>query len=370
MTSSPHIPTTHRALIYDQPGTASVKLTTINTPTPGPGDVLVRLTHSGVCHSDWGVMTRGDDELGPRAQTDQIGGHEGVGTIVAFGPETDEDSGLGLQIGDRVGIKWMARVCGTCFPCLAERDGCCANGTISGYGEPGTFQEYAVAPANYVTRIPEGLASELAAPLLCGGITVYAALRKCDASAGDAIAVLGGTGGLGHLALQIGARGMGLSMIALDYGDKASFAAECGASSYIDLSNYENNRSSLAAEVKKHTPNGIGAAAVIVCTGANQAYADALSLVRFAGTVVCVGVPEGKPVPIATAFPSALIAQELRIVGSVVGNRSDAAETMEMAARGVVKTHVSVQPMGSLMDIFDKMNKRQVKGRVVLDLTA
>ncbi|KAL2832815.1 chaperonin 10-like protein [Aspergillus cavernicola] len=350
------IPSNHRAIIYDKPGTASVNLVTFETPKPGVGDVLMRLTHSGVCHSGWGVMTRGEDELGPPAQPGQIGGHEGVGEVVALGPGTENAE---LKLGHRVGNKWMARVCGGYFPCLANRDGCCSNGTISGYGEPGTFQEYAVAPANYVTRIPDGLASELAAPLLCGVITVYAALKKCDAE----------PGGLGHLALQIWGRGIGFHMIAVDYGDKGDFAAECGAESYIDISKYKTGSLQLAAEVKKHTLNELGAAAVIVCTGANEAYAEAVSLVRFNGMVVCVGVPEGKPVPIATAFPAMLISQELRIVGSVVGNRADATETMEMAARGVVKTRVAVQPMDALMDVFDKMNKRQLKGRIVLDLT-
>ncbi|KAL3471361.1 hypothetical protein BJX99DRAFT_263381 [Aspergillus californicus] len=194
-----------------------------------------------------------------------------------------------------------------------------------------------------------------------------------------------GTGGLGHLALQMGARGMGFRMIvscqlrdpdmntdedkALDFGDKADFAAECGAEAYIDLSKYESESQPLAAEVKKRTPNGLGAAAVLVCTAANEAYAQALSLLRFNGMLICIGVPEGKPVPIATAFPATLIAQELQIVGSVVGNRADATETMQMAARGLVKTRVAIQPMDSLMDVFQKMNSRTLTGRVVLDLT-
>ncbi|KAJ0417673.1 chaperonin 10-like protein [Aspergillus carlsbadensis] len=377
------IPSHHRALIYDNPGTPTVQLISVQTPQPGPGDVLVRLTHSGICHSDWAVMMRGENELGPPAQRNQIGGHEGVGYIVAFGPpltdelENNTSTGLGLNmtltLGDRVGIKWMARVCGRCPPCRADRDGCCVDGAISGYGVPGTFQEYVVAPANYVTRIPDGVASELAAPLLCGGITVYAALRKCEAHARDAVVVIGGTGGLGHLALQIGAWGMGLRMIALDFGAKADFAAECGATSYIDMSAYKAEDSAqLAADVKQHTPNGLGAAAVLVCTGANEAYAQALSLLRFGGTLVCVGVPEGRPVAIASAFPASLIAKELRIVGSVVGNQTDAMEMMEMAARGLVRTRVEVRPMGvvALMEVFEEMNARRLRGRVVLDLTA
>ncbi|KAJ5505597.1 Polyketide synthase, enoylreductase [Penicillium expansum] len=360
------IPSQHKAIAYDKPGTASVQYLTVDTPQPGNGDVLVRITHSGVCHSDWGVMTRREGDVGPPAQAGQIGGHEGVGDIVAFGPNTEQS---GLKLGDRVGIKWMARVCGSCFPCLASRDGCCSNGTISGYGEPGTFQQYALAPANYVTRIPDELSSELAAPMLCGGITVYAALKKCGAKPGDAVVIMGGTGGLGHLALQMGGRGMGFRMIALDYGDKKEFAEECGAESYIDVSKYDYNDPQFTVDVKKVTPHELGAAAVIVCTGANEAYAAAVSFVRFGGTVVCVGVPEGAPVAIASADPATLISQEISIVGSVVGNRMDAIETMEMAARGVVTTRVTVQPMSTLMDIFDKMNKRQLKGRIVLDLT-
>ncbi|KAI1628220.1 putative alcohol dehydrogenase [Exophiala viscosa] len=364
--SAQPLPSRHTAIIYDNPGTPSVQIVTVDTPRPGPGDVLVRITHSGVCHSDWGVMTRRQGDVGPPAQAGQIGGHEGVGEIVAFGSETEQ---TGLKLGDRVGIKWMARICGHCLPCMAGRDGCCLNGTISGYGSPGTFQQYVLAPATYVTPIPDSLANEVAAPMLCGGITVYAALRKCGAKPGDAVIVTGGTGGLGHLALQFGARGMGFRMIALDYGDKKPFAEECGAEHYFDVSRYGSDAVQLAADVKRVTPQGLGASAVIVCTASNDAYAAALDFVRFGGTVVCVGVPEGAPVAIATAEPARLINQEICIRGSVVGNRMDAIEAMEMVARGVVQVQVTVQPMSSLMDIFDRMNKRQLQGRMVLDMS-
>jgi len=171
------IPTHHRAIIYDNPGHVSTSVTTVPTPRPGVGEVLVKITHSGVCSSDHGLMLNQWGHL-PPTPVGQIGGHEGVGTVVAFGPGTDSSS---LKLGSRVGIKWIASVCGSCMACLAGRDAMCASHTISGFFTPGTFQQYAVAPANYVTPIPDGVESDLAAPLLCGGVTAYAALKKCGA---------------------------------------------------------------------------------------------------------------------------------------------------------------------------------------------
>lgn len=176
--ASPIIPTHHKAAVYDKPGQISTRLSTVETPSPGPGEVLIHLTHSGVCSSDHGIMTNQWTHL-PPTPADQIGGHEGVGTIVAFG--SDPPNSTKLRLGDRVGIKWIASVCGTCMACLAGRDAMCPAAQVSGFYRPGTFQQYVVAPASYVTPIPDGVPSDLAAPLLCGGVTVYAALKKSRA---------------------------------------------------------------------------------------------------------------------------------------------------------------------------------------------
>lgn len=84
-------------------------------------------------------------------------------------------------MGDRVGVKWVSAICGSCHPCLAGRDALCESVKVSGYVTPGTFQEYVIAPAGYVTPIPAGVKSEEAAPMLCGGLTVYSALKKSGA---------------------------------------------------------------------------------------------------------------------------------------------------------------------------------------------
>ena len=175
--AAPSIPTHHKAVVFDNPGHVSTSIETVQTPSPGTGQVLINLTHSGVCNSDFGLMTNGWMNFPPTPKG-QVGGHEGVGTIVAFGPGTESS---GLKLGDRVGIKWMVEVCGNCMACLSGLDAACSSGKISSIHVPGTFQQYVVSAANYVTPIPDGLSSEIAAPLLCGGVTVYSALKKCGA---------------------------------------------------------------------------------------------------------------------------------------------------------------------------------------------
>jgi len=364
------VPARHKALVYDSPGSISTKIEEVETPKPGVGEILVNLTHSGVCHSDMGVMTNSWAWLPAPTQAGQVGGHEGVGTVAALGTGSESS---GLKIGDRVGIKWLAYACGHCVPCLAGVDACCTTAKISGYYYPGTFQQYAIAPAHYATPIPDGVPSDLAAPLLCGGVTVYAALKKLideGVRPGDWVVIPGGGGGLGHLALQIGSRGMGFRMIGVDMGAKEKLVKDCGAEAFIDLSKYsrdDEGTKKLVDDIKEIT--GGGAAGVVVCTASNAAYAQGVSFLKFRGCLVCVGVPEGALVPIATANPATMLVSELKIVGSAVGNRKDAIETLKMAARGIVKTHFTVQPMDKLTETFHKMDKGELHGRVVIDLS-
>lgn len=128
---------------------------------------------------------------------------------------------------------------------------------------------------------------------------------------------------------------MGFRMIGIDAGEKEELAKTCGAEFFFDVSKFsrdaEGNKK-LAEEVKKAT-GGAGAQGVVVCTASNGAYAQGLSFLKFGGTLVCVGVPEGDPVPIGGADPATMLVQQLNIRGSAVGNRKDAIETLQMAAR-------------------------------------
>ncbi|KAF2036077.1 GroES-like protein [Setomelanomma holmii] len=359
--ASVEIPKKYKAAVYDKPGSISTKIEELDVPEPGPGEVLINLTHSGVCHSDMGVMMNAWSILPFPTQAGQVGGHEGVGKIVKMGPGTDNAA---VKTGDRVGIKWMAGICEACEACRAGMDANCFSGKISGYYTPGTFQQYVLSPANYVTPIPDGLDSAAAAPLLCAGVTVYSALRKTNAESGNWVVISGAGGGLGHLAVQFSAKGIGHRVIGIDHSSKKDLVLESGAEHFIPV----DGTSDMAEAVKALT-NGLGAHAVVVCTANNAAYASSLDLLRFGGRVVCVGIPEGDAVPMKSASPGMIVGKALQAVGSAVGNRKEAIETMNFAARGIVKTHYRVEKMDKLTSVFEEMHKGELKGRVVLDLS-
>lgn len=294
----------------------------------------------------------------------QVGGHEGIGVVAQLGPLCEASS---VRIGDRVGIKWIASACGNCMACLAGADGICSSAEVSGYTCPGTFQEYTLAPAHYVTPIPNGLASDIAAPLLCGGVTVYSALKKSRAQAGDWVVIAGAGGGLGHLGVQLGGRGMGFRIIGVDFGPKESFVKECGADAFIDITKHseDDEGKSVADEIRAIT-GGDGVAAAIICGASNIAYAQAIAYLKFNGTLVCVGVP-GEAKPIANAYPHLIVGKQLAIVGSNVGNRRDAIETLAMAKR-VATTPFRVEKLQNITSVFADMKAGKLQGRVVLDL--
>lgn len=210
-----------------------------------------------------------------------IVGHEGVGVVVSAGP--DSDSSL---VGARVGVKWLHNACGKCSLCKKGRGNNCAAQTNTGKHVPGTLAQYVVAAAAHVSRIPEGLASEVAAPLLCAGLTMAGALARLDSQeAGDWVVISGSGGGLGHVGVQLAAK-RGLRVVAVDAGEpKRALSLKCGAEAFLDF-----KADDVAAEVKKLT-GGEGAHAVIVVPGDAGAFEAAPGLVRNGGTIVGVGLP-------------------------------------------------------------------------------
>lgn len=239
----------------------------------------------------------------------------------------------------------------------------CSTAKVSGYYTPGTFQQYVLGPAEYVTPIPDGVDSAAAAPMLCAGVTVYSALQKSGVKGGEWVVISGAGGGLGHIAAQIASKGMGMRVIGIDHGSKKEVAVKSGCEHFIDFSEVKD----VTAKVVELT-NGLGAHGALVLTAANPAYAQALTMLRVGGTLVCVGIPEGDMVPIATAFPALIVTKGLRIVGSAVGNRKQAIETLEFAARGVAQTHFRTAKLEDLTQVFQDMEDGKISGRVVLDL--
>lgn len=206
--------------------------------------------------------------------------------------------------------------------------------------------------------------------MLCAGVTVYSALKRSNARPGQWVVIAGAGGGLGHLGVQLASRGMGLRVIGVDHGSKAELVKESGAEHFVDVTKFpsDDKGEAIAAHVHSLT-DGLGAHAVVVCTSSNAAYAQAVQFLRFNGTVVCVGVPENELQPIATAYPGTLVLKHYTITGSAVGTRSDAIETLNFAARGILKSYVRTEKLDKLTDVFKEMEAGKLQGRVVVELS-
>ena len=164
--------------------------------------------------------------------------------------------------------------------------------------------------------------------------------------------------------MQFSARGIGHRVIGIDHSSKKNLIMESGAEHFLAVDGTDD----VVGAVNALT-NGLGAHAVVVCTANNKAYAQGLDMLRFGGRLVCVGIPEGDLLPISSASPSLMIMKSLQIVGSAVGSRNEAIETMDFAARGIIKTHFRVEKMDKLTDVFKEMDEGRLQGRVVLDLS-
>jgi len=317
------------------------------------GEVLVKIHYSGVCHTDLHAMM-GDWPLPSKLPL--IGGHEGAGEIVAIGAHTSTH----LKIGDKVGVKWLADSCMHCELCRKGFEQNCAQAKLSGFTVDGSFQQYVVSFANHVTPIPEGISLEAAAPILCAGVTVYAALKNSDAKAGQYVVVPGAGGGLGHLALQY-ARVMGLRTIAIDSGaDKEKLCLDLGAAAWIDF----KKEADIVSAVKRVT-DGLGAHAAIVAAASAESYEKALEYLRPRGTLVAVGLPTDTKIKADVFFT---VFDSKRIIGSYVGNRQDAVEALDLAVKANIRTHFTIEPLENLPSVYDRMKSGNITGRVVLKM--
>lgn len=157
---------------------------------------------------------------------------------------------------------------------------------------------------------------------------------------------------------------MGYRVIGIDHSSKKELVTSSGAEHFFA----HDQEKDMTAAVHAVT-DGLGVHSVVCVTAANGAYAQAIPLLRFGGRLVCVGIPENEPVAIAKADPGTMILKELSIVGTAVGNRKDAIECLDLAARGVVKMHYREEKMEKLSEVFEEMHQGKLMGRVVLNMT-
>ena len=324
-------------------------LETVAIPTPGPGELLVKVMACGVCHTDLHAA-HGDWPIKP--QPPFIPGHEVAGVVAAIGPGVTD-----FTLGDPVGVAWLHDACRNCEYCESGWETLCERQHNTGYSCDGGFAEYVIAAAPYAARLPEGVDFAAIAPILCAGVTTYKGLKETEAKPGEWVAI-SGIGGLGHIAIQY-AKAMGFKVVAIDIApDKLALARATGADLAVD-----GRSPGAVADILKAT--GGGAHGVLVTAVSPPAFSQALQIVRRKGTVSLVGLPPGEfPTPIFD-----VVLKRITVRGSIVGTRKDLDEAIAFAVAGKVKADIAKAPLDDINAIFARMSAGDIEGRMVLDLS-
>jgi len=335
---------TYRAMQVSRPGI--LELVERTTPAPGTGEVLIAVEACGMCGADIGDIDRAD----PTQQPPRVPGHEVVGRIAAIGAQVPAI----WTLGQRVGIGRLGGPCGVCAQCRQGQFQLCQNQPFVGATCDGGYAEMMLARASGLVYIPDELASEDAAPILCAGIATFNALKKCGAQAGDTVAIFG-IGGLGHMALQY-ARKMGFRVVAIGRGqDITDDALRLGAHRYIDTH----------AENPTETLQSMGGAQAIVTTIAAPAALSALMpALAPQGRLVLLGAGQD-PLPVSLG---SLVIGERSVMGSITGSPWENEKTLDFSVLTGVRPMVEVMPLEAANTAYQRMKSGQVKFRMVLTM--
>ncbi|MEV7527183.1 NAD(P)-dependent alcohol dehydrogenase [Agrococcus sediminis] len=325
------------------------RLVEVEKPAPGPGEVLLRITASGLCHSDEVVMSFPEDVY-PYPMPMTLG-HEPAGVVEALG-----EGATGVEVGDSV-IVYGCWGCGVCAMCADGREQLCLRGMVSpGLGRDGAMAEYMlVDTARHLVPIGD-LDPVRAASLTDAALTPYEAIKKVlPHLTGGSTAVVIGAGGLGHVAIQLLRTLTSAKVIALDVGEeKLAFAREMGAHETLE------SDAEAAARIKELT-GGIGADVVFDFVGIDATGATAVGAVKVAGAVVVVGAGGG------TAKVGLLAAPyDVEVRTSLWGTRASLLELVEMAHRGEIRIETRSYPLADALQAYADLHDGKVRGRAVV----
>ncbi len=324
--------------------------TVIERRAVGPNDVLIEITHAGICHSDIHTV---NGDWGPQPFP-VVPGHEIVGVVAEVGPAVTRH-----QVGDRVGVGCMVNSCGECANCLRGDEQYCLDGMVPTYAgtdrdgttTQGGYSTHVVVDADYVLRVPDGIDSAAAAPLLCAGITTYAPLRRWGAGPGRKVAVVG-LGGLGHMAVKIAAA-MGAEVTVLSQSlKKQEDGLRLGAQHYHATSD-PDTFSQLAGRFD-----------LIVNTVSAAIDVDAyLGLLAVDGTLVNVGAPAD---PLSVNVFS-LLGGRRSFAGSMIGGIALTQEMLDFCAGHGIGAEVEVIAADRINDAYERVLASDVRYRFVID---
>ncbi|MCG7633475.1 NAD(P)-dependent alcohol dehydrogenase [Gordonia McavH-238-E] len=343
------MPTTVNAYIApaaDRP----LEPTTIERRDLGPNDVSIDIAFAGICHSD--IHTARDEWGGTKFPV--VPGHEIAGTVAAVGDDVTR-----YAVGDRVGVGCFVDSCRECEPCRLGEEQYCERGNVGTYnavGRDGTpthggYSTSIVVDENYVLRIPDGIALDEAAPLLCAGITLYSPLRHWGAGPGKKVAIVG-LGGLGHVGVKI-AHALGAEVTVLSQSlKKMEDGLRLGADHYHatgDPQTFRELRSSFDL--------------ILNTVSANLPIGKYLGMLALDGTLVELGLPE-HPIDVPAG---ALIGKRRSFAGSMIGGIAQTQEMLDFCAEHGIGAEIEVISADRINEAYDRVVASDVRYRFVID---
>ncbi len=342
------MPTT-KALITHEPH-SPFQQGPIERRDPRPSDVVIEIKYSGICHSD---IHQARQEWG-RAIFPMVPGHEIAGLVTEVGSAVTK-----YQVGDRVGVGCMVDSCRECENCLAGQEQYCLGGNVMTYnglgkdGEPtlGGYSQSIVVDERFVCKIPDAIRLDVAAPLLCAGITLYSPLKHWGAGPGKRVAIVG-MGGLGHMGVQIAAA-MGAEVVVLSHSmSKEADGKRFGASGYYATSDPETFKTLR------------GSFDLIVNTvAANLPVDKYLSLLRLDGAMVNVGIPT-EPDTYRT-FSLSLMRRTLS--GSNIGGMPETQEMLDFCGVHGIGAQIELIGVDDVDEAYERVINSDVRYRFVID---
>jgi len=340
-----------KALVIGVAGGA-LKPGTVHRRDPRPDDVLIHISHVGICHSD---IHQGHDDWGGSIFP-MVPGHEIVGTIAAVGSSVRD-----FAAGDRVGVGCLVDSCGGCENCKLDEEPFCLKGNIHTYnavgydGEPtyGGYSSSIVVRDSFVLKIPDSLPSETAAPLLCCGITAYSALRKWQVGPGKRVAIIG-MGGLGHVAVKL-AHSFGAEVTVLSQSlSKKDDGIRLGADRFLatgDPATFARLANTFDV--------------ILNTVSADISLETYLPLLRLDGALVTLGVG----IPATSMLAPLLLRGRKTVTGSLFGGLRETQEMLDFCGAHGIGAEVEVIKAADVNNAWRRVVNGDVRYRFVLDVS-
>lgn len=326
---------------------------TIQRRDPGPHDVVIDIHYAGICHSD---IHTAREEWGT-ASFPLTPGHEIAGVVSAVG-----DAVTTHAVGDRVGVGCFVDSCRECENCKAGEEQYCLRGEVGTYnsqtydGEQtqGGYSRSIVVDENYVLRIPEGVGLDVAAPLLCAGITLYSPLHHWGAGPGKRVAIVG-MGGLGHMGVKI-ASALGAEVTVLSQTlSKEEDGRRLGADHFYATSDKETFK-----KLRGHFD------LIVNTVSANLPLDRYLSMLRLDGAMVNVGLPEEPD-----SFRAFSLAGMRRtLAGSKIGGIRETQEMLDFCAEHGLGAEIETITVDDVNEAWERVIASDVRYRFVIDISS